>query len=141
MPQVSHRLSLYIKPVIFSSSVDGTSQFTTTSLPSEFVIVKTQLSLNGIDTFSNNKSNSFILINIDFLIKDSYTYNIKILIMPKSRHRKNQKQKSKARTERIKSDQRRAQKLFQEEFMKEIQKLKDRQLDIEEVEVQEKTDK
>ena len=60
--------------------------------------------------------------------------------MPKSRHRKNQKQKAKARTERIKSDQRRVQKLFQEEFMKEIEKLKDRQLDIEEVEVQEKTD-
>jgi len=60
--------------------------------------------------------------------------------MPKSRHRKNQKQKAKARTERIKSDQRRAQKLFQEEFMKEIEKLKDRQLDIEEVELQEKTD-
>ncbi len=35
----------------------------------------------------------------------------------------------------MKSDQRRAQKLFQEEFMKEIQKLKDRQLDIEELEV------
>jgi hypothetical protein len=60
--------------------------------------------------------------------------------MPKSRHRKNQKQKSKARTERIESDQRRVQKIFQKEFMKEIEKLKDRQLDIEEVEVIEETD-
>lgn len=60
--------------------------------------------------------------------------------MPKSRHRKNQKQKAKVRAERIKSEQRRAQKFFQEEFMKEIEKLKDRQLNIEEVELQEKTD-
>ena len=37
--------------------------------------------------------------------------------MPKSKHRKNQKQKSKVRTQRIKSEQSRAQKLFQEEFM------------------------
>ncbi len=60
--------------------------------------------------------------------------------MPKSRHRKNQKQKSRARTQRIKSEQRRAQKAFQEEFMKELEKLRDRQLDIEEVEVQDNTD-
>ena len=60
--------------------------------------------------------------------------------MPKSRHRKNQKQKSRARTQRIKSEQRRAQKAFQEEFMKELEKLRDRQLDIEEVEVQDKAD-
>jgi len=60
--------------------------------------------------------------------------------MPKSRHRKNQKQKSKIRTERIKSEQKRVQKLFQEEFMKEIEKLRNRQMEIEEVEVQEKTD-
>lgn len=53
--------------------------------------------------------------------------------MPKSKHRKNQKQKSKARTQRIKSEQSRAQKLFQEEFMKEIEKIKDRELEIEEV--------
>ena len=32
--------------------------------------------------------------------------------MPKSKHRKNQKQKSRARTQRIKSEQRRAQKRF-----------------------------
>lgn len=60
--------------------------------------------------------------------------------MPKSRHRKNQKQKAKVRTERIKSDQRRTQKLFQTEFMKEIEKMRDRQLNIEEVEVQEISD-
>jgi hypothetical protein len=60
--------------------------------------------------------------------------------MPKSRHRKNQKQKSKARTERIESDRRRVQKIFQKEFMEELEKLKDRQLDIEEVEVIEETD-
>jgi len=61
--------------------------------------------------------------------------------MPKSKHRKNQKQKSRARTQRIKSEQRRAQKMMQEEFMKELEKLRDRQLEIEEVdgvEVQEK---
>jgi len=60
--------------------------------------------------------------------------------MPKSKHRKNQKQKSRARTQRIKGEQRRAQKLFQEEFMKEMEKIRDRQLDIEEVEVQDNTD-
>ncbi len=60
--------------------------------------------------------------------------------MPKRRHRKNQKQKSRARTERIKGEQRRAQKLFQEEFMKEMEKLRDRQMEIEEVEGKEKTD-
>ncbi len=61
--------------------------------------------------------------------------------MPKSKHRKNQKQKSRARTERIKGEQRRAQKVFQEEFMKEMEKIRDRQMEIEEVEVQDKTDK
>ena len=60
--------------------------------------------------------------------------------MPKSKHRKNQKQKSKARTERIKSEQNRLQKLFQEEFMNEIEKLRNRQMEIEEVGVEEKTD-
>ena len=60
--------------------------------------------------------------------------------MPKSKHRKNQKQKSKARTERIKGEQRRAQKMFQEEFMKEMEKLKDRQLEIEELDTKDKTE-
>lgn len=53
--------------------------------------------------------------------------------MPKSKHRKNQKEKSKARTQRIKAEQRKYQKAFQEEFLKEIQTLRDRQLSIEEV--------
>jgi predicted membrane protein len=57
--------------------------------------------------------------------------------MPKSKHRKNQKQKSRARTERIKVEQRRAQKMFQEEFIKEMEKIRDRQMEIEEVEVKE----
>jgi hypothetical protein len=54
--------------------------------------------------------------------------------MPKSKHRKNQKEKARARTQRIKAEQRRYQKAFQEEFLKEIQSLRDRQLNIEEVE-------
>lgn len=54
--------------------------------------------------------------------------------MPKSKHRKNQKEKSRARTQRIKAEQRKYQKAFQEEFLKEIQTLRDRQLDIEETE-------
>ena len=60
--------------------------------------------------------------------------------MPKSKHRKNQKQKSRARTQRIKSEQRRAQKAFQEEFMKEIEKIRDRQLDIEELDTKDKAE-
>ncbi len=52
--------------------------------------------------------------------------------MPKSKHRKNQKEKSKARTQRIKAEQQKYQKAFQEEFLKEIQTLRDRQLSIEE---------
>ena len=53
--------------------------------------------------------------------------------MPKSKHRKNQKEKSKIRTQRIKCDQNKYQKAFQEEFLKEMQSLKDRELGIEEV--------
>ena len=60
--------------------------------------------------------------------------------MPKSKHRKNQKQKSRARTERTKGEQRRAQKAFQEEFMKELEKLKDRQLEIEELDTKDKVE-
>ncbi len=52
--------------------------------------------------------------------------------MAKSRHRKNQKQKSKARTQRIKSEQAHFQKKMESEFMKEMEKLRDRQLEIEE---------
>ena len=53
--------------------------------------------------------------------------------MPKSKHRKNQKEKSKIRTQRINGEQKRYQKAFQEEFLKEMQSLKDRELGIEEV--------
>jgi hypothetical protein len=53
--------------------------------------------------------------------------------MPKSRHRKNQKQKSKARTQRIKSEQNFVQKKFNEYLMQELENLKNRELEIEEV--------
>ena len=53
--------------------------------------------------------------------------------MPKSKHRKNQKEKSRARTQRIKGEQNRYQKAFQEEFLKEMKSIKDRELGIEEV--------
>ena len=52
--------------------------------------------------------------------------------MPKSRHRKKQKQKSRARTVRIKSEQAHIQKKMEEQFLKEMEKLRDRQLEIEE---------
>jgi hypothetical protein len=52
--------------------------------------------------------------------------------MAKSRHRKNQKQKSLARTQRVKSEQAHAQKEMEKKFLKEMEKLKDRQLEIEE---------
>tara|TARA_R110000751_G_scaffold298481_1_gene408508 strand:+ start:364 stop:540 length:177 start_codon:yes stop_codon:yes gene_type:complete len=52
--------------------------------------------------------------------------------MPKSKHRKNQKQKSRVRSERIKSEQAHAQKKMEQEFLKEMEKLRDRQLEIEE---------
>ena len=48
--------------------------------------------------------------------------------------RKNQKQKSKNRSERIKSEQIHHQKKMEQEFLKEMEKLKDRQLEIEEKE-------
>jgi hypothetical protein len=54
--------------------------------------------------------------------------------MPTSKHRKNQKKKSKARTERVKSQQAAFNKKMQEEFMKEIEELKKKKLDIKEVE-------
>ena len=52
--------------------------------------------------------------------------------MPKSKHRKNQKQKSRARSERIKSEQLHQQKKMETEFLNEMEKLRDRQLEIEE---------
>jgi hypothetical protein len=54
--------------------------------------------------------------------------------MPKSKHRKNQKQKAKARTQRIKTEQNFVQKKFKEYFMQEMDKIKDRDLEISEVE-------
>jgi hypothetical protein len=54
--------------------------------------------------------------------------------MPKSKHRKNQKQKANARTQRIKTEQNFIQKKFKEYFTQEMDKLKDRDLEISEVE-------
>jgi hypothetical protein len=54
--------------------------------------------------------------------------------MPKSKHRKNQKQKSRARTERVKAEQKFVQKKFNEYFLQEMEKLKNRDLEIAEVE-------
>jgi hypothetical protein len=52
--------------------------------------------------------------------------------MPKSKHRKNQKQKSRSRTQRIKGEQVHIQKKMEEEFLKGMETLRDRQLEIEE---------
>ena len=52
--------------------------------------------------------------------------------MPKSKHRKNQKQKSRARTERIKGEQRRAQK-FSRRFHERGGNIKDQTMEIEEL--------
>jgi hypothetical protein len=60
--------------------------------------------------------------------------------MPKSRHRKNQKEKSRARTRRVQSEQIYVQKKFNEYFQQEVEKLKNRDLEIEEAEVIEETD-
>jgi hypothetical protein len=60
--------------------------------------------------------------------------------MPKSRHRKNQKEKSRARTRRVQSEQNYVQKKFNEYFQQEMEKLKNRELEIEEAEVIEETD-
>lgn len=53
--------------------------------------------------------------------------------MPKSKHRKNQKQKSKARTERLKIQKRSMEKKMQEQFMKYMEDMKNREMEIEEV--------
>ena len=53
--------------------------------------------------------------------------------MPKSRQRKNQKKKSKARTQQVKSRQIALQKKMQEEFMKQMEEIKNKKTDIEEV--------
>ena len=54
--------------------------------------------------------------------------------MPKSKHRKNQKEKSRLRTQRIKSEQKHVQKKFNEYFSQELEKLKNRDLEIIETE-------
>ena len=53
--------------------------------------------------------------------------------MPKSKHRKNQRQKSIARTKRIKNEQASMQKRFKEEFMKQMEDFKNKEMKIEEV--------
>jgi|6_EtaG_2_1085325.scaffolds.fasta_scaffold16729_1 hypothetical protein len=53
--------------------------------------------------------------------------------MPKSRHRKDQKKKSRARTQKVQSQQRALQKKMQEEFKKEMEKAKNKKFGIEEV--------
>lgn len=60
--------------------------------------------------------------------------------MPKSKHRKNQKQKSQARSKRIKEQQSAMRKKFETEFMKQIQELQNREMKIEEVEGDKSTD-
>jgi hypothetical protein len=53
--------------------------------------------------------------------------------MPKSRHRKNQKKKSRARTEKVQAHQRDLRKKMEEEFEKEMEKAKNKKFGIEEV--------
>ena len=54
--------------------------------------------------------------------------------MGKSKHRKNQKEKSRTRTIRIKTEQNHTQKKFNEYFTQELEKLKNRDLEIVETE-------
>ena len=53
--------------------------------------------------------------------------------MPKSKHRKKQKQKSRARTERIKDERISMEKKMQDQFMKYMEDMKKREMEIEEV--------
>tara|TARA_R110000824_G_scaffold212354_2_gene398538 strand:- start:672 stop:890 length:219 start_codon:yes stop_codon:yes gene_type:complete len=53
--------------------------------------------------------------------------------MPKSRHRKNQKKKSRARSEKVQSAQRVLRQKMQDEFEKEMEKAKNKKFGIEEV--------
>ena len=61
--------------------------------------------------------------------------------MPKSRHRKDQKKKSKARSQRVKSKQLAFQKKMEEKFMKEMEEIKNKKVGIEEVDTQKLTNK
>ena len=60
--------------------------------------------------------------------------------MPKSKHRKNQKQKSRARTKRIKEQQTLMEKKFKDEFMNQMEEFKNKELKIEEVEDEKSTE-
>jgi len=53
--------------------------------------------------------------------------------MPKSRHRKNQKKKSRARSENVKNKQMAFKKKMQEEFMKKLEEMRENQPSVEEV--------
>ena len=52
--------------------------------------------------------------------------------MPKSKHRKNQKQKSRARTERLNAQKRSFNKKMQEEFKKYMEEMENKKSDTEE---------
>jgi len=53
--------------------------------------------------------------------------------MPKSRHRKDQKKKSKARSQRVKAEKLAFQQKMREGFEQEMEKAKEKKLGIEEV--------
>ena len=53
--------------------------------------------------------------------------------MPKSRHKKDQKKRSRARTQKVQAHQRALQKKMQEKFEKEMEKSKNKKFGIEEV--------
>ena len=53
--------------------------------------------------------------------------------MPKSRHRKNQKKKSRARTEKVLSQQKAFQKKMEVEFMKKMEEAQSKNAEIHEV--------
>lgn len=53
--------------------------------------------------------------------------------MPKSRHRKNQKKKSKARSEKMKAEKIAFKKKMQDDFENKLEELRNRELEIEEV--------
>ena len=59
--------------------------------------------------------------------------------MPKSRHRKNQKKKSRARTEKVLSQQKSFQKKMEVEFMKKMEEAQNKNTEIHEVSVDDDT--
>lgn len=58
--------------------------------------------------------------------------------MPKSKHRKNQKQKSKARTERLNAQKRSFNNKMEMEFKKYMEEMENKDLSIEEVKPEQK---